>query len=134
MPEKAKAIDTNLIIRFLVEDDVKKADAVEKLLKKAEKEKIEIPDVIFAEIAWVLLSFYALNKKDVVEKLEGLLGLKFIKMNRDILEKTVEIFNNFNVSYIDAYLVAYALENNQGVIYSFDKGFDKIKQITRIEP
>ena len=39
MPEKAKAIDTNLIIRFLVEDDVKKADAVEKLLKKAEKEK-----------------------------------------------------------------------------------------------
>lgn len=134
MPGKAKVIDTNLIIRYLTENDVSKADAVEKLFKKAEREELEIPDVIFAEIAWVLLSLYNLGKKEVVEKLEGLLSLRSAKMNRGVLKKTVEIFSNFDISYIDAYLSAYALENGQNVIYSFDKGFDKIKQITRIEP
>lgn len=136
MSKGTKAIDTNLIIRYFTEDDPVKTDAVERLFKKAEAEKedLEIPDVVLAEIVWVLLSFYELSKEKVIEKLEGLLALKKVKMNRQVLKRTVEIYRNHDISYIDAYLAAYALENNRGVIYSYDDGFNKIKGIKRLEP
>lgn len=134
MPKKTKTIDSNLIIRFFAEDDAKKADAVEKLLKKAKKDELELPDVIIAEIVWVLASFYQLNKKEIVEKLEGLLSLERVKMNRPVLKRSIEIYSNYSVSYTDAYLIAYTLEAGSNSFYSYDRGLDKIKEIKRLEP
>lgn len=134
MRKKPKAIDSNLIIRYLAEDDTLKADAVEKLLKKAEKDELEIPDVIIAEIAWVLSSFYKLAKEEVVEKLEGLLTLENIKLNRPVLKRTTDFYRKYNISYTDAYLIAYTLENNLNAIYSYDEGLDKVKEVRRLEP
>jgi predicted nucleic acid-binding protein len=134
MAKKPKAIDANLIIRYLAEDDVRQAAAVEKLLKKAARNELEIPDVIIAEIVWVLFSFYKLSKEEIIEKLEGLLSLKKIKMNQRVLRRTVEIYRNYAISYTDAYLAAYALGNNLGQVYSFDKGLDQVVEIKRLEP
>lgn len=134
MRKKSKAIDSNLIIRYLAEDDTLKADAVEKLLKKAEKDELEIPDVIIAEIVWVLFSFYKLAKEEIIEKLEGLLTLENIKLNRPVLKRTIDFYRKYNISYTDAYLIAYALENNLNTIYSYDKGLDKVKEVRRLEP
>lgn len=129
---KKKSIDTNLIIRYLTEDSLKQAEAVEQLLKEAED--LEIPDVIFAEIVWVLTSFYKLGKDEIANKLEGLLSLDAIFLNGKLLAKSIEIFRNHNILYTDAYLAAYALRNNDGFVYSFDQGFDRIEEITRVEP
>lgn len=136
MPKKRKSIDTNLLIRYFTEDDSEKAKAVENLFKKTEagKEKLEIPDLIMAEMVWVLLSFYEVSKEEVIEKLEAILALKNVKMNAPVLKKTVELYRNHNISYIDAYLAAYAFENNQEIIYSYDQGFDKIEDLKRNEP
>lgn len=127
-------IDANIIIRFLAEDDLKKAEAVEQLFKKAGKNEYEIPDVIMAEIVWVLASFYGLGKSNIIEKLEGLLSLKNIKINRPILQKTIAIWRENNISYTDAYLCAYALEKGKGKVCSFDKGLDQVREISRQEP
>lgn len=129
-----KTIDSNLIIRYFTEDDWRKAEAVERLLKKAGREELEIPDVVVAEIVWVLLSFYRLTKEEVIEKLEGLLGLRQVKMNRRVLKKAIEIYRKYNISYVDAYLSAYALKNNLGFVYSYDERLDKISEIKRLEP
>lgn len=134
MVKKSKVVDSNLIIRFLAEDDSVKADAVERLLRNADPNELEIPDVIIAEIAWVLLSFYKLSKEEVIEKLEGLLTLENLKLNRGVLKRTIDIFRQYNLSYTDAYLSAYALENNAGAIYSYDEGLDKVKEIKRFKP
>lgn len=134
MPKQVKIIDSNLIIRFFAEDDAKKADAVEKLLQKTKKDELELPDVIIAEIVWVLVSFYQLSKNKVLEKLEGLLSLENVKINRSLLKKTIDIYRKYNLSYTDAYLVAYTIENKSGSIYSYDQGLDKVKEINRLEP
>lgn len=134
MAKKPKIIDSNLIIRYLAEDDSVKAAAVEALFKKVVKGELEIPDVIIAEIVWVLVSFYKLSKEEVIEKLEGLLSLRKIKMNRRVFQRAVDVYRTYSVSYTDAYLVAYALENNLGQVYSFDKGLDQISEIERLEP
>lgn len=127
-------IDTNLIIRYLTGDDPSKAKAVEKLFKESPKEGLELPDVAIAEIVWVLLSFYKLGKEEVIEKLEGLLSLESVKINRAVLAGTIDIFRRYNVSYTDAYLVAYTLASGKDRIYSYDERLDSVKEMQRLEP
>jgi len=134
MNKKVKIIDSNLIIRFFAADDPRKADAVEKLLKEAKKGELELPDVIIAEIVWVLASFYKLDKKEIIEKLESLLSLEKVKMNRALLKRSIEIYYNYSVSYTDAYLIAYTLEAGVDSFYSYDQELDKVKEVKRLEP
>ena len=131
-PNKPGLIDTNLIIRYLVEDDPKKADAVEKLLKNP-GQKLILLDLTFAEAIWVLSSLYKLEKSQIIESLSALLGVKSIVANRKILRKALEYFANYNISFIDAYQVGYAASRDLG-IYSYDKDFDKLPDIKRTEP
>ena len=53
-------LDTNLLVRYLTEDEPAKADAVENLLDKASRGEVRlvIPSVVMAELVWVLESFY----------------------------------------------------------------------------
>jgi predicted nucleic acid-binding protein len=47
-------VDTNLFIRYLTNDDAKKADRVEKLLAEAARGKIRLvtAELVIAEIIW----------------------------------------------------------------------------------
>ena len=131
-PNKPGLIDTNLIIRYLVEDDSKKAEAVEKLLKNP-GQKLILLDLTFAEAIWVLSSLYNLEKSQIIESLSALLDVKSIIANRKILRKALEYFANYNISFIDAYQAGYALTKSLE-IYSYDKDFDKLLDIKRTEP
>lgn len=133
MPKnKPELIDTNLIIRYLVEDDPKKADAVERLLKNPQAQLILL-DLTFAEAIWVLSSFYNLDKSQIIESLNALLNVKSIIANRKVLRKALEYFANYNISFIDAYQAGHAATRDLE-IYSYDKDFDKLLDITRTEP
>src|SRR3989344_4396053 len=130
MPSKKPGlIDTNLLVRYLVEDDSRKADAVEKLLKDPHKNLILL-DVTFAETIWVLSSFYSLEKEQIINNLSALLDIPSIIANRKVLQKALDYFANHNISFIDAYQAGFALTGNLE-IYSYDKDFDKLADIKR---
>jgi uncharacterized protein len=59
---KRAVIDTNLLVRYLTEDDPSKANEVKRLLIAAAEGKIKllIPSVVIAELVWVLQGFYKL--------------------------------------------------------------------------
>lgn len=126
-------IDANLIIRFLTEDDNIKATAVGKLLSHS-KEPLLLTDVTLAEIVWVLTSYYEIPKENVCDKLQSLLMLENIQANKELLLQALALYQNHNISFIDAYLASYALTEKINKIYSFDRDFDKIKKIKRLEP
>lgn len=125
-------LDANLVIRYLVEDDKEKAEAIEKLLKAGEK--LILTDVTAAEIAWVLSSYYELPRKEISEKVGALLALSSIKANKRILFSVLSIYQHLNVDWIDAYLSSLAIEKKITKIYSYDRDLDKIKGIERQEP
>ncbi len=130
---KYALIDTNLIIRYLVNDDPPKAAAVERLLKQTTC-KLVLPDMVFAEIIWVLGSYYQLPKEQIVDKLRALLQVPSIAGNKAVLDKAVSLFGVQNVSFIDAYLAALAQTDKIQVIYSYDRDFDKFSGVKRQEP
>ncbi len=126
-------LDTNLIIRYLTEDDKKKATAVEELLKKPES-KLYLVDVAIAEIIWVLKSVYGENREEVVKKLRILLSSTTIKYNKEVITQTLKNYEEKNIGWVDAYLAALIQVGKYKALYSYDKGLDKIPGIRRIEP
>jgi predicted nucleic-acid-binding protein len=69
-------VDTNVLIRYLTNDDPAKAERVEKILKRtiAGKAKLVMNNMVIAELVWTLESYYGLSKTDIAEKLAILLN------------------------------------------------------------
>ena len=79
-----KALDTNVLIRFLVRDDEKQAQAVKKILVEVEKENGElfIPLSVTLEMLWVLSSVYEYPQEDIIRALETLLVTPVFKIEK----------------------------------------------------
>src|SRR3990172_12961570 len=122
-------IDTNLIIRFLVNDDSDKASRVKKVLQEDKNTKILL-DTVVAEIVWVLSSYYEQDKLSIIDKIRALIHVKTISCNKILLDRSLAIWENNNISFIDSYICATAQLKNLK-IYSYDFKFDKISSITR---
>ena len=125
-------LDTNLIIRFLLNDDPKKAMRVEKLLNNRTK-SILILDMVIAEIIWVLKSYYKFDKDLIIDKIRSLIHFHTVLCNSGLLDRVLTVWEQNNISFIDAYIVASA-ESDNLKIYSYDVKLDQIKTIKRIEP
>ena len=130
---KSKIVDTSVVIRYLTEDDQNKADRAEKLFRDSKEGELEIPDIVFAEIVWVLGSFYDLEKPKILEKLKALLAFEKIDMNRSVLERAIDTYALENVEFIDCYLAALADDSGKDIV-SFDEDFAVIKTIDRVAP
>jgi len=127
-------LDTNIIIRFVTSDDKEKQEKAEALFEQIEKREITafIPDVIFAEIVFVLVSkkLYKLPKKTIQAILTPIINLPYIKFNRKkSIKRALELFVKYDLDFEDALITAYA-EKGKNEIFSFDRDFEKITTIS----
>jgi predicted nucleic-acid-binding protein len=130
-------VDTNVFIRFLTNDIPQKADACEKVFKKAveKKEIIFTTDMVIAEIVWVLESFYELEKEEIQTKVEKILNTpNLVCPNKDLILRALALYREKNIDYIDAYNALILKEKGIDELYSYDKDYDRIDWLTRLEP
>ena len=130
-------IDTNVFIRFLTNDIPQKADACEKIFKKAveKKEIIFTTDMVIAEIVWVLESFYELEKEEIQPKVEKILNTpNLVCPNKDLILRALALYREKNIDYTDAYNALILKEKGVDELYSYDKDYDRIDWLTRLEP
>ena len=71
------AVDTNVVVRLLVNDDARQGAAARRLF---ESDEIWIGVTVLLEAAWVLESVYALSSAETVKALRGLLGLPNVRV------------------------------------------------------
>ena len=122
--EDRAVIDTNLLVRYLTEDDPDKAQSVETLLIKAGKGeiKIVIPSVIIAELIWVLESYYKMETGEISQLVGSILNTPGIDtQDKNILREALKIYENKGTDFVDAWIVEFARERNIKTIYTFDK-------------
>ena len=62
------AIDTNVVVRFLTNDDPAQANRAEKVVRT---ENIFLPKTVLLETAWVLQGAYGLVRADVAPALHA---------------------------------------------------------------
>lgn len=70
-----KAIDTNVLVRFLVRDDEQQADVVYRRFKRVEanKEGFFVPLLVVLETVWILESVYEASRQEIVDCIGELL-------------------------------------------------------------
>jgi len=130
-------LDTNIFIRFLTDDVPEKADACEKIFKKAveKEEALFTTELVIAEIVWVLESFYELPKKEVQDKVEKILNTpNLICPHKDLILSALVLYSEKNIDYIDACNALTLKEKGIEELYSYDKHYDRIDWLTRLEP
>lgn len=76
-----KAVDTNVLVRFLVNDDPRQANAVRELFATAERERgtYWVPVLVVLETIWVLESAYGVSRDDLIATLNDLLLLPVLE-------------------------------------------------------
>ena len=76
-----KALDTNIIVRFLVSDDERQTTSVYRLFKKAENEKLVfyVPLLVILETIWVLESVYQISRENILDAVSDILYLPILK-------------------------------------------------------
>lgn len=126
-------IDTNVLVRHLTGDPPDQAARAARYLAAAEE--LLLTDLILAEIASVLESFYEAPRSQVAASLRAILAFAAIRvLDAELLQRAVEVYDVDRLDLADAYLVASAERTGIGAIASFDRSIDRVRTVHRIEP
>ncbi len=134
---KIKIIDANILLRFLTDDDPDKAGQCELLLKRVEKQEEEVllPDLILADVIWTLQSFYKQSKIRIREMLMPVLSLRGLRFSsKEVARRALNLYVEKNIDWTDAFVAAQMISRGQKDIYSYDRDFNRVEEIKRIEP
>ena len=76
-----KALDTNVLIRFLVRDEERQATAVYRKFKEAETNKgvFFVPMVVVLETIWVLEAVYRVTRQEILNSIDELLLMPILE-------------------------------------------------------
>jgi predicted nucleic-acid-binding protein len=74
------ALDTNVLVRLILEDDDTQARAAERLFVRARRERtaLFVADVVLCELVWVLSRRAELSRTDIAKALDQLLRTELI--------------------------------------------------------
>jgi len=126
-------VDTNILVRHLTGDPPAQARRATRYLEAADE--LLLPDLIAAEVACVLESYYEVPRGQVAEALRAIVAFPSIRMvDADLLRRAVEVYEVHRLDFADAYLVASAERTGVGVIASFDRSIDRVTTVRREEP
>jgi len=138
MKSDSTFVDTNLFLRFLTNDVPAQADAVEKLLRQAEQNKIQLVtnSMVIAEIVWTLESYYEREREDIQNKILAILNTSGLEIpESDLILKAIIWYVEKNVDFIDAYDAAWMEQKGIKRICTFDqKHFARLDDVEVIKP
>ena len=82
-----KAIDTNVLVRFLVQDDEKQAQVSTRLLidAEADKQPLFVSSVVALELMWVLSSAYRVPRDEILRSLNELLSMVALEFQDSLI-------------------------------------------------
>ena len=113
-------VDTNVVLRYLLNDNEKQAQIAKELIEGG---AFLLPEVLM-ETSHVLRTFYEVDRQKISAQL--LIVLDLVDMERkNIMIRAVEIFAETKLDFVDCILVAYReLENVQ--VFTFDKKLNNV--------
>lgn len=126
-------VDINVLVRHLTGDPPAQARRATAFL--AANEPLLLLDLIVAEMVYVLESVYEIERSAIAAATRGVVADRRVTVvDRDLLLRTIEIYETHRIGFADAYLVASAEVSGVGTVASFDRSIDRVGTVTRVEP
>jgi len=133
------AVDTNIWVYFLTQQDKKKKVIAGELIASLSPEGLVISNQILKEIAKVLNVKIKISSKDTIEILALIKKLAIIipEMPEDII-LAVNLREKYNLQFFDSVIYAFCLNNNIPVLITEDVPINKMnygnKELTLVNP
>ncbi len=120
--------DTNVFLRFLLEDNLKftkKAGAYFTLAKKGQI-KVVILSVIILEIEYVLRKVYSQSRQEITKQISSLIKSVYFEVeDRSLWLEVMELYSKVNIDMVDLLLFVKA-KTNKAEVLTFDQKLAKL--------
>lgn len=119
------ALDTNVLVRFIVEDDAAQCAAARALVGHcvAQGESLFVPVTVVLELEWVLRSRYGFAKADVLQALAALCSARELHFESErAMEVALQLYRESAADFADALHVALTAQELAQPLWTFDKG------------
>ncbi len=110
------AIDPNIIVRLLVNDD---ADQYKKAYRLFDQHDVFIADTVILETEWVLRFAYDFKADQIADALTKLLGLPNVCVNNPSMIAQAVTWHRQGLDFADAFHLANSQQSK--AFYTFDK-------------
>lgn len=115
------SLDTNALLRLLLNDIAKQHEAIKKLLREVNGQ-LAVADTAVIELVFVLERHYGFSRQQVSEAVTGLMLLREINCNRTLFERALPTYiSHPALSFEDCCLSTYAILNQAKPLWTFDK-------------
>jgi predicted nucleic-acid-binding protein len=131
---KRRLIDTNLVVRYLVQDHEKHAKAAGRLFEACDRGDVVIVvlPAVLAECVFVLESFYERARGDIASALDRLISSPGVEIDdASIHLDALGRYARTNVHFVDCLIAATAAAEKMPVA-SFDQDFRRFTDV-RVE-
>ena len=113
-----KGLDTNVLVRYLTQDDSKQSKLVENEIEKAisSGEKLMIQPIVICELVWVLESAYDYHKSEIFTVLDQIMRTaQFEIIDKDTIWRALNDFYESKGDFAD-YCIGRANERSGTMI------------------
>ena len=134
---KPKALDANIVLRFVTADHPEMSPRCRALFARIQggEEVVFLPEAALSDVVWTLRSFYHWPADQICGLMGNLLALDGIQMARKpLVWEAVSLFAEGGIDFSDALIVAEMHYAGLSDLYSYDHDFDRLTDVTRIEP
>lgn len=117
-------LDTNVLVRYLVEDDEQQAARAAALIEEAVQrgEKLFVASIVLCEIAWVLKAAYGRPKDDIAQVLGAILRTaQFVIQDIELAYRALACYKNGPADFADYLVAEHAVEAGCEKLATFDK-------------
>ncbi len=130
-------LDTNILLCYLTRDDERKAQRALNLLMRIEQgeEKVITSSLVIFETVYTLQSLYKVPRPIIKEQILSIISMRNLSLpDKSLYYQAFNLYVTKNISFADAFNAAYMLAERVPNVYSWDRDFDKIEGIVRLEP
>ena len=122
------ALDTNVLVRFLVQDDDAQFRAAAAVISRAGRadEQLFVSDVVLCEVVWVLAASYGVPKAEIVAILRKLLHSRQLTFRAsDVLSRALDAYESGRGDFADYVIREDAAAAGYESVATFDKALLK---------
>jgi predicted nucleic-acid-binding protein len=124
----SRFVNTNILLRYLLDDIPKQADAAEAIIEEAAAGKLTLQTnvMVIAELVWTCESYYRLPREEIRDKVLMILNTPGLEVeDKDFIAEAILLYVDRNVDFIDAYNGCWMRAQGITQVYTFDESHYK---------
>lgn len=123
------ALDTNVLVRYVVQDDEAQLAVAKRLIRKSVREgqTLFVPVTVTLELEWVLRSSFEYSRDETMQILSNLFSAAELTFESErALEVALHLYREGSADFADCLHIALAAQAGELPMWTFDKRAGKV--------